>query len=807
MGTLAQDLQYAFRKLFRTPGFTLVALFTLMLGIGANTAVFTVVNSVLIKPLPFEEPDRLVKVFVDNPEAELSDAPASPLDLEDWQRRNQVFAAMAAYSTTPSGLTLTGDGEPERLPTAYVSGDFFRTLKGPVLLGRALSPADDRPGEGGAVVLSWGLWQRRFGSDPKIVGRVLRLDEAPFTVVGVMDRDFAFPNADVELWAPLSVIGEKRIPRLRQVRWVETIARLKPGVSVNQAEANLQTLARALEQEYPDSNKGWTGGHLYDLHTWLVGDVRKSLFVLLGVVGLVLLIACVNIANLLLARATTRGREMAIRTALGAERKRILQQLLSESLLLSLVGGALGLLISSWAVQVLLSLSGGAIPRIHEIGIDGRVMAFTLLISILTGTAFGIVPALQTAKPEIRGSLGESSTGAGTGKASHRLQSLLVVAEMALAVLLVIGAGLAVKSLWRLFAVDPGFDSRNALVTTFNIPSSRYPERPQYQAFYAQVLERAAHLPGVTAAGAIQSLPLIDQGGEKDILTIQGRPAPPPGQEPIAIFNTIGGDYFGAMGIRLLRGRKFTGADGPESPPVAIINQTLARQHWPEQNPVGQMLLSGETQIQIVGVVGDVRNAGLAKPSEPEVYLPHSQRPRRGVALVVRTVSDPALLAGAVRGAIREMDPSQPITEIATLEQILSESVTPQRFLALLLSIFSAMALILAGLGIYGVLSFVASQRTREVGIRIAMGADRRDILRLIIGQGVGVALLGVVLGLAASLALTRVLASLLYEVSPTDAATFSAVAAVLVMVALLASYIPARRAAGTNPMITLRQE
>lgn len=484
-----------------------------------------------------------------------------------------------------------------------------------------------------------------------------------------------------------------------------------------------------------------------------------------------------------------------------------MQQLLCESLLLSLIGGALGLLVSSWAVKVLLSLSAGTIPRTHEIGIDGWVLAFTLLISLFTGTAFGLVPALRTAKPQLRESLTESSTGAGVGKGRHRLQRLLVVAEMALAVLLVVGAGLTVKSLWRLFTVDPGFQAQHVLVATFNIPSSRYPERPQYLDFYAAVVERASHLPGVTAAGAIQSLPLMDDGGEKDTFAIQGRPAPPPGQEPLAIYNSIGGDYFGAMGIPLLQGRKFTADDRTDSPPVAIINQTLARSHWPGQNPVGQMLMNGETLLRIVGVVGDVRNVGLAKPSEPEIYLPQSQRPRRGVALVVRTNSDPSLLASGVRTAIREIDPSQPITTIETMEQVLSESVATQRFLALLLGIFSAVALVLAGVGIYGVLSFVTSQRTREVGIRIAMGANPRDILFLIVGQGVAVALVGVVLGLAASFVLARVLASLLYEVSPTDVTTYSAVAAVLVLVALLASYIPARRAAGIDPILALRLE
>jgi putative ABC transport system permease protein len=797
MGALLQDLQYAARKLLRTPGFTSVALLTLILGIGANTAVFTVVNSVLLRPLPFEKPDQLVKVFVDNPEADVTKAPASPLDLEDWQKRNQVFASMAGYSTNPSGLTLTGSGEPEKFATAYVSGDFFPILRGPILLGRALTPADDRPGVGGAVVLSYALWQRRFGSDPKIVGKVLRLDENPFTVAGVMDRDFAFPSAGVEMWAPLSVIGANRIPRLRQVRWLDTIARLKPGVSIAQAQASLQSLALALEQEYPDSNKNWTGVHLTDLHTWLVGDVRTSLFVLLGVVALVLLIACANIANLLLARATTRSREIAIRTALGC-----------ESLLLSLMGGALGLLVSSWAVKLLLSFGPGIIPRVAEIGLDGRVLVFTLLISILTGTVFGIVPALRTAKPELRQTLTECSTGAGMGKAHHRLQRSLVVSQMALAVLLVIGAGLAVKSLWRLSTLDPGFNPRSSLVATFNIPSSRYPERPQYQLFYANVLERVANLPGVKAAGAIQNLPLLEHGGEKDSFTIQGRPAPPPGQEPLAIFNSIGGDYFGAMGIPLVRGRKFSAAeDRPESPPVAIINQAVARAHWPDKNPVGETLLNGKTPLRIVGVVGDVRNAGLSKPSEPEVYLPQTQRPRRGVAMVVRTTSDPALLVGGVRRAIREIDPSLPISRIETMEQVLSDSVTTQRFLALLLGVFSVIAMILAGVGIYGVLSFITSQRTREVGIRLAMGANQRDILFLIVGQGVAVALTGVVLGLAASLLATRVLTSLLFEVSPTDLTTFSTVVTVLVAVAFLASYIPARRAAGIDPIVALRQE
>ena len=805
MQTLIEDLAYAVRRLLKDPAFTLVALATLALGIGANSAIFTVVDAVILRPLPYASPDRLVKLFVDNPKAKLTDASASPLDIEDWQRGSRAFAGLAGYSTTGGDLALTGAGEPENLATAFVTADFFATLEPPTVLGRTLLPSDTRPGADRVVVLGSGLWRRRFGADPGVLGRTLTLNDAPFTVVGVLRGDAGFPTADVDLWAPASVIREDEIPRLRQLRWMKAIARLEPGVTLDQARAELEARAYALAQQYPASNKGWTEARVVPLQSWMIGDTRKPLLVLSAVVGMVLLIACANLANLLLAKASGRGREIAIRAALGAARSRVVRQLLTESTLLSLLGGILGLFAATWTVKAIAGPSTGLFPRVQGIAVDQRVMIFTLLLSLLTGALFGLAPAVELSRLQPGDSLKQKTATGGRNR--HRLQGLLVVAETAVAVSLTIGSGLAGRSLWNLVRVDPGFDSANVLVATFSIPESRHPESSQ-PGFLSEIEQRLARQAGVIAVGGIQRLPLSGRGGERDILTAVGEPAPAPGQEPTATFNPISGDYFRAMGIPMIEGRAFSIQDDAAAPPVAIISRTVARRYFGERDPIGQAVRSGNAPpMRIVGVVGDVKSRDLAAASELEVYVPFAQRMRESVVLVVRTRTHPLRFAGVLRSTIQDLDRLLPLSSVQTLEDVMAGSTARPRFLAVLLGIFSGLALVLAAVGIYGVVSFLSSQRAQEIGVRLALGATRADILRLIVGHGLAMTMVGVALGLLVTSGASRLIGSLLFEVSPTDGLTYGAVAAVLVFVAACASYLPAHRAAATDLVRALSQE
>ena len=731
MRSLIEDLAYAVRKLLKDPSFTLVALATLTLGIGANSAIFTVVDAVVLRPLPFASP----------------------------------------------------------------------------ALGRTLLPSDSQPGANRAVVLGSGLWRRRFGADPAVLGRTLILNGAPFTVVGVLRGDAGFPSADVELWAPASVIREDEIPHLRQLRWMKAIARLKPGVTLDRARAELAASAYALAQQYPASNKGWTEARVVPLQSWMIGDTRKPLLILLAVVGMVLLIACANLANLLLAKASGRGREIAIRTALGAARSRVVRQLLTESTLLSLLGGILGLFVATWTVKALVGLSTGLLPRVQEIAVDPRVMIFTLLLSLFTGALFGLAPALELSRLQPGDSLKQKTATGGRGRHRHRLQGLLVVAETALAVSLASGSGLVGKSLWNLVRVEPGFHPANVLVASFSIPESRYPESSQ-PTFLREIEQRLTRQAGFLAVGWIQRLPLSGRGGERDILTAVGEPAPAPGQEPTAIFNPISGDYFRAMGIPLIEGRAFSTHDDATAPPVVVVTRTVARRLFGERDPLGQAVRSGDAPpMRIVGVVGDVKSRGLAAASELEVYVPFAQRMRLRVALVARTRANPLRFAGVLRSTIQDVDKLLPVSSVQTMEDVMADSTARPRFLALLMGIFSGLALVLAAVGIYGVISCISSQRAQEIGVRMALGATRADILRLIVGHGLGMAVAGVALGLLVTSGGSRLMGSLLFEVSPTDGATYGAVAAVLVLVAAGASYLPARRAAAADPVRALGQE
>jgi putative ABC transport system permease protein len=805
--------------LWKSPGLTAVAVLALALGVGANTAIFSVVNAVLLRPLPYKDPDRLVVLWGNNLKQGRGQLPVSFPNFLDWKNQNRVFEDMASYAYNQ--FVITGRQEPERVRGVFVSTGFFPVLGVRPSLGRTSRPEEEREY---LAVLSHALWQRRFGSDPSIIGQVITLNGKGYTVIGVMPPDFQFPPRDprfqptgtgAELWVTLSSLFTPS-PNLgdwigsRSLRGNRVIGQLKPGVTIQQAQAEMDTIAGRLEQAYPDANAG-VGVTLVPLHEQLVGHIRAALLVFLGAVGFVLLIACANVANLLLARTATREKEMALRAALGASRLRLVRQLLTESTLLALLGGALGLLLALWGVDLLVHLDTGNIPRANEIGIDGRVLSFTLAISLLTGMIFGLAPALQASKLNLNETLkegGRSSAGSWRGR---RVRGLLVVSEIALTLVLLIGAGLMIKSFRRLLETPPGFNPQNVLTMQIQVSSFQHSQPPQWVAFYRQVLERVAALPGVQSVGTCDSLPpRIFQRGNS--FAIEGHPSPGPGQSPIAQLFTISPDYFRALNVPLLKGRYFTEADTAAAPGVAIINETIARRFFPNEDPVGRRLKLGNPESQsprltIVGVVGDVKYSGLDADTEAGLYIPYLQNPVPGMYLMVRTASYPLSLAAAVRGQVLAVDKDQPVANIKTMEQVLAESVAQRRLNTLLLGLFAAVALSLAMVGIYGVVSYSVSQRTHEIGIRMALGAQTGDVLRLVVRQGLQPVLIGMAIGLTGALALTRLLSSLLYGVSATDPATFVVISLLLTAVALLACYIPARRATKVDPMIALRYE
>ncbi|HEV2915195.1 MAG TPA: ABC transporter permease [Pyrinomonadaceae bacterium] len=816
MGTILQDLRYGVRMLIKSRAFTLVAVLALALGIGANTAIFSVVNAVLLRKLPYAQPERVVRIWGTNTqqsvprgEGDYYDFNISTNDFADWRASNHVFESIAVFSSLGS-VTLTGRDEPVRLRCPVVSADFFKVLGVQPALGRFFLPEEEQQGKHRAVVLSYGTWQGRFNADPNIVGQTLVLSGNSYTVVGVAPKEFEHPRpnptAEPEMWRPLALQLE---PGERNNHWLHAIARLKPGVTTEQAQAEMNLINGQLERQYPDSNTG-RGVRLSSLHESMVGNIRSALSVLFGAVGFVLLIACANVANLLLARSSTRQREMAIRTALGASRLRVIRQLLTESVLLSVLGGALGLLIALWATDLLIGLSGGEIPRLSAISIDARMLGFTAAVSLLTGIIFGLAPALEASRPDLNVSLKEGGRVA-TGRGRQRFRQALIVSEVALSLVLLIGAGLMMKSFWRLQHVNLGFNPENLLTMYVSLPQTRYPEQSQAALVQQRIVERISALPGVASAASVSILPLSG-GNSCDGVMIEGRPAATASDVPCVEVRSISPDYFRTMGVPLVRGRALNDHDTSDAPAVVVVNESLVRRLFPGEDPLGRRInhsAPDKPQVwrEIVGVVGDIRHFGPDAEARPEFYEPQLQAPNWGTGLVVRASGDLTNLAAAVRGEVRALDPDLPVYNLKSMEELVSETVAQPRFRTLLLAIFAAVALLLSATGLYGVMNYWVTQRTREIGVRMALGAQARDVLRMVVGQGMILAAIGVAVGLVAAFGLTRLINSLLFNVSATDPLTFACVALALCVVAFLASYLPARRATKVDPMVALRYE
>jgi putative ABC transport system permease protein len=800
-----QDLRYGVRKLLKSPGFALVAVMTLAIGIGANTAIFSVVNAVLLRPLPFERPEELVRVFGTRASRSSFSRPHSYLNFNDLRTQNQTFEAMAAYTGTSAALS--GAESSEQITGVLSSGDIFRVLGTRPLMGRLLEAGDERPGGSNAVVISHGLWQRRFGGDPQIVGRVIKLDGREREIVGVTPADFGFEFVTdaADFW---TAIDPAEGPyKSRGSIFLDIIGRLKPGVSVEQANADAGVVGSRLAEQYQESNAG-VGFRLAAAQEELVGDVRPTLLVLLGAVGFVLLIACANVANLLLARAAGRYREIAVRSALGAWRGRIVRQLMTESLLLAFAGGLLGLLFALWGVKILSAFVPENVPRFGETSIDLRVLGFTLAASVVTGFLFGIAPALQSSRFDINEALKEGGRGGTDGVGRKRVRSLLVVSEVALSLVLLVGAGLLMKSFVRLRNTDPGFDPSNTLTASLSLASVRYDTDEKIADFYRRLVERVRAMPGVESVGAVTPLPLSENGYSFSF-TIAGQPPLPPGQGQSASARLVNPEYFRTQRIPLRAGRDFTDADKAGAPGAIVVNEAFARRYLPGVEPLGQRLSLGVNDIEgeIVGVVGDIRGVRLATPAAPEYYVPEAAAAFSDMTLVVRTKSDSASLTPALRQAVAEMDKDQPLYDVRTMDSLVARSVARQRFSMTLVGVFAALAMLLAAVGIFSVMSFMVAQRTHEIGVRMALGARPRDILSMVVRQGLVLTLAGVCVGLAGAFALTRLMSGLLYEVSATDPVVYGSITALLAAVAVLACYVPARRATKVDPLIALRYE
>jgi putative ABC transport system permease protein len=862
---LLQDVRYGLRMLLKNPGFTAVAVLTLALGIGANTAIFSVVEAVLIRPLPYPDSGRLI--WISRVLPAIHARLVASTDYIAWLEQNKTLAGISAFEAS-GGYSLTGRGVARRVPAAAVSSNFFSTLGVQPFLGRAFTADEDRPGGHPVVLLSYSFWRRHFNSDQNVLGQTLTLDNQIHTIVGVMPEGFRFPgNPEVELIAPLALDTTPPAPGQLRIELIHVIARLKPHVTVAQASVDLETISQRL---HPDDSagrgeapaRGPGGGNsapggsraetrttthaprpgpatrppagqpaanpparmfnpfeygqmeVVPLHRELVGEVRPALLILLAAVTLVLLIACANVANLMLARASARSKEICVRAALGASRLRLLRQLLTESVMLGCAGGLLGLLLAYGGVDLISAYTPakvvGNIFQLLRIGIDSPVLFYTLAVSVLTGVVFGLAPALAGSKPELNQGLKESVQSLAFSLRRNLLRSALVVAEISLSLVLLIGAGLLMKSFYQLWAVDPGFRSDHVLAFAVELTESKYPKETQQAAFFEQLLDRLRVLPGVKAAGLCNSLPLSRRQRFMIEIRGEGQPARPSDQARSVPAISISADYFRAMGIPIIQGRGFTEHDDANAPKVAILNKTMAHEFFPNENPIGRRIMVGQGEYAlatVVGVVGDVRNRGLDAEAQPAFFVPFSQSPDSTMEVALLTAVEPTSMTTAVRNAVAAIDPEQPVFDISTMDQRLAASVAPRRFNLLLLASFALLAMLLAGVGIYGVVSYTAVQRTHEVGVRMALGAQRRDVLKLILAQGTVLLLIGIGAGLVGAFLLTRFLAALLYGVRPTDSATFAAVSLLLAVVAIVACYIPARRATRVDPMVALRYE
>ena len=813
------DLRYALRAIIKSPAFSLIAIAALALGIGANTAMFSVVNAILLRPLPFPQSDRLVTIWQTNPAVAKMGFPLAPTsvpDFQDWRTQAKSFEGVSALEGWSTNLT--GAGEAERLDGAAVSANLFSLLRVQPMLGRSFVEGEDQRGRNQVVILSSELWQRRFGGDRSIIGRKLILDQEPYTVVGVMPPGFTFPTdtgmpaymtfgEHCAIWTPFAP-SEGRIKN-RGAHNIAVVARLKPGVSLTSAQAEMKTLAAGFAQKYPDSNKDW-GIQLESLQKQAAAGSERTLVILMCAVGCILLIACANVANLLLARGLGRQKEIAIRRALGASRWRIVRQLLTESVLLAFAGGVVGVFLAIWGTDLLLAIAPASLPRLSDVRIDGSVLAFTVLASLATGLLFGLAPALQSSRIGLSEKLKEGDRGSTAGHA--RLRNGLIVSEVALALILLIAAGLLIESFAQLARVRPGFNPESLITFNIALPDNPYRDRAKASAFFEQVVRRIETIPGVKSAAAGNVLPL--SGAEEiDGFQIEGRPAPPPGQITTANFRWVTPHYFSTLQIPLQRGRVFTERDNASAPAVAIIDETMARLYFPGVNPIGQRLKGTNEKKkpqprEIVGIVGDVRHASLDAKPAPHIYFPHAQNGVGLMTVAVRSAgTEPTALLTQVRREIASVDPNVPIADIRTMTQMVASSVAPWRFTMALLSVFAGVALLLASVGIYGVLAYSVNQRRREIGIRMSLGAQRRDVLQLFLSQGMSVTLIGIALGLGGSWAVTRIMRSLLYSVSPTDIRVFLVVPLTFAAIAFLASFFPARRASRVNPIIALREE
>jgi putative ABC transport system permease protein len=819
MRTLIQDAAYGIRLLIKNPGFSIVAVFALTLGIGATSAIFSVVNAVLLRPLPYDESGRLV--FLSERSEQLEGMSISYPNFTDWRQENQVFEKFGVYRR--QSYNLTGSGEPERLTGGQLSADLFAALRVQPALGRLFTNDEDKPGATPVVLLGDPLWKRLFGADPNIVDQSITLDGRAFTVVGVMPPDFRFPSR-ADLWTP---VGQEA----NQAGWISRgnhpglygIARLKPGVTLAQARADFENITAGLEQRYPDSNKGNSATITPMLEAFVDSPVRSRLFVLLGAVGFVLLIACANVANLLLARGTARQKEIAIRVALGASRWRIMRQLLTESVLLSILGGACGLLLARWGVQLLVAISPTSVPRSREIDLDYRVLLFTVAISVLTGVVFGLVPAMQASKPDMNEVLKDAGRGS-TGR-RHLMRSSLVVAEVAFTVVLLIGAGLMIRSFYRLQQVDPGFVAENLLTFNVSLPQRKYPEIQQRIDFYRRLAENLRALAGVESVGMATGLPLGNNGWQSGFWII-GRPDPPQGQNPLTEVAFIDSGYFDSMKMTLLRGRNFTEQDvrvpappNPKQDPhqpkfdpptVTIIDEEFARQYFPDSDPIGQQIrFWGPNPVTIIGVVRRVKMEGLSTDSNRvQSYYSYLQNPGgSSMSMVIRTTGDPTSLANAARQQVLAIDGEQPIFGLQTMTQIRGDSIAPDRLNLMLLGIFASVALVLAAVGIYGVMAYSVTQRTHEIGIRMALGARGSSVLGMVVAQGMRLVVIGLGIGLGGAFWLTALMTSFLFGVGARDPVTFVGIAGVIGFVSILSIFIPARRATKVDPMVALRYE